>query len=338
MEISNTISLVIGEIDSKAQITSTTLENLCLAKSLSSKAKVVIGVNDFDKNLNKEQCSQTLSEHGANNVEFVNCKDQLIGTGTGLVIAKSAQSIIDDGGNVLVLGSQTYKGRDIAAQVSVSLNVSVLSNAQSVEIQDGNIVTTHMIFGGIKIAKAKSIKTDIAIVLMRPKSNVIESVDGIACEIINTDNIDSLVESQATKIISQEILEAEGVSLEDAKVVVSGGRGLGSQENYEKLIVTLADELQGATGASRAIVDAGWVPYSKQVGQTGKTVKPDVYFACGISGATQHQVGMKASKKIIAINTDIDAPIFSISDISIVGDVNSVVPKLIEAVKAKKAK
>jgi electron transfer flavoprotein alpha subunit len=194
-----------------------------------------------------------------------------------------------------------------------------------------------MIFGGSKIANAISTNEDIAIVLMRPKSNVAVTQDASQCMIIETDAGELIEESQITKVISEDKIEAEGVLLEDANIVVSGGRGLGSAENFEALVGTLATLLNGATGASRAIVDAGWVPYSKQVGQTGKTVKPEVYFACGISGATQHQVGMKGSKKIIAINTDADAPIFSLSDVSIVGDVNTVMPKLIEAIKQKKS-
>jgi electron transfer flavoprotein alpha subunit len=137
-------------------------------------------------------------------------------------------------------------------------------------------------------------------------------------------------------MVDQAHEESKGPSIEDAPVIVAGGRGLGGPENFA-LVEELAKALGGAVGATRAVVDAGWYPYATQVGQTGKTVAPKLYIACGISGAIQHKVGMQSSGVIVAINKDTNAPIFEFSDLGVVGDVHEVVPKLTELVKQRKS-
>ncbi len=168
------------------------------------------------------------------------------------------------------------------------------------------------------------------IALFRPKSFEASEAGGGAAEVASLE----VTDAGTAKVTNHHVEEATGPKLDEANVVVSGGRGLGEADKYE-MIETLAKLLKAAPGASRAIVDAGWVPYSYQVGQTGKVVKPTVYIAAGISGATQHLVGMKGSKNIIAINKDPEAPIFSVADLGIVGDVHKVLPKLIEALQAR---
>jgi len=167
---------------------------------------------------------------------------------------------------------------------------------------------------------------------VRPKSFPAEAGNG-EVPTVTALELPDVGDSEAT-VAERHVEEREGPQLGDAAVVVSGGRGLGSPEAYQ-LIERLAKQLRAATGATRAIVDAGWVPYAKQVGQTGKTVKPGIYIAAGISGAMQHLVGMKDSGTIIAINKDPDAPIFSIADLGIVGDVHKVLPQLIEALESR---
>ena len=164
-----------------------------------------------------------------------------------------------------------------------------------------------------------------------PKSFVAEETGGGAAAVAALAVPDSGA-AGAAQVIDTFVEESDGPKLDEAGVVVAGGRGLGDAEKFA-LVDEVAKLMNGAAGASRAIVDAGWVPYSQQVGQTGKVVKPDVYLAFGISGATQHLVGMKGSKNIIAINKDEEAPIFGVADLGIVGDVHNVVPKLIEALK-----
>jgi electron transfer flavoprotein alpha subunit len=165
----------------------------------------------------------------------------------------------------------------------------------------------------------------------RPKSFVAEPAEGGAPELIPV-ALPDVGPAGSAVVTGRHVEEREGPQLEAAPIVVAAGRGMGSIDQMA-LVEELAGLLGAAVGATRAIVDADWVPYSRQVGQTGKTVKPDVYLACGLSGAMQHLVGMKDSKVIIAINKDEEAPIFGVSDLGVVGDVHKVLPKLVEALK-----
>jgi electron transfer flavoprotein alpha subunit len=191
------------------------------------------------------------------------------------------------------------------------------------------------IFGGSRVVDVALDGATPRLVLVRPKSFPVEPSGG-AAEIVPIQIEIPEALTQARRVERHEEA-ASGPRLEDAKVVIAGGRGLQDPSNFtllEELAAAIGD---AAVGASRAVVDAGWVPYSYQVGQTGKTVKPEVYIAVGISGATQHIVGMKGAKRIIAINKDADAPIFRLADLGVVGDALSLIPKIIEEIRARKA-
>ena len=227
----------------------------------------------------------------------------------------------------------SYDGRDIAARLSARLDRPVLANVVGLTVDNGALVSEHAIFGGTEMVRARFTDEGPGIYLLRPKSFAAEASGDRASEVVRLE-VPLTSTTDAARITGRHAEARQGPSLDEARVVVSGGRGLGSAENYA-LVEELAGLLNGAPGASRAIVDAGWVPYSHQVGQTGRVVKPEVYIACGISGATQHIVGMKGAKHIIAINKDDQAPIFSIADLGVVGDVTVVLPKLIEALKSR---
>jgi electron transfer flavoprotein alpha subunit len=231
-----------------------------------------------------------------------------------------------------ILIPTSYDGRDIAGRLSARLDRPVLTNVMGLS-DEGGLVTEHAVFGGSQTVKAHFTGAGPGIIVVRAKSFVAEASGGAPASVVAAPSGDTGASGLA-KITASHVEERTGPKLEEAAVVVSGGRGLGEADQYA-LIEETAKLLHGAAGASRAIVDAGWVPYSHQVGQTGKTVKPTVYIACGISGATQHMVGMKGSKNIVAINKDPDAPIFQIADFGVVGDVHKVLPALIEQLKAR---
>jgi electron transfer flavoprotein alpha subunit len=248
-------------------------------------------------------------------------------------VAAAIAALIGSDGPDVILIPASYDGRDIAGRLSAKIDAPVITNVVGLTVAGDEVHSEHGLFGGAQLATAKFTGDRPWIFVVRAKSFTAESAGGAAATVTALPMSD-LGASNAAKILARHVEERTGPKLDEAEVVVSGGRGLGSAENYA-MVEELAKLLHGAAGASRAIVDAGWVPYSHQVGQTGKTVKPTLYIALGISGATQHLVGMKGSKNIVAVNKDRDAPIFSVADLGIVGDVHKVVPKLIEALKAR---
>lgn len=256
--------------------------------------------------------------------------DSLQGVPVAAAMAAAAEA---DGAPDAILFGTTYDGRDVAGRLSAKLDVPVITNVTDVEVDGDKLVGTEPVFGGTTLVKTTFTADGAKLLLVRPKSFAPEESGGGAAEVAEA-TVPDTGATGAAKLVERHVEETTGPKLDEADVVVSGGRGLGEAGKYE-MVEQLAKLLKGAPGASRAIVDAGWVPYSQQVGQTGKVVKPTVYIAAGISGATQHLVGMKGSKNIVAINKDPEAPIFSVSDLGIVGDVHKVMPKLIEALQAK---
>ncbi len=271
-----------------------------------------------------------LGDHGASTVFTVDTPNAMAGVPVAAAIVAATRV---KGAPTAILLPQTYEGRDIAGRLSVALDAPVLANAVGLSEVDGRLVAEHAVFGGATIVKAAFTTDRVQLFLVRPKSFAAEGGAG-AAGTVEALPIPDTGRPGAARVLARHAEDRLGPKLDEAPVVVSGGRGLGEKERYA-LVEELARLLKGAPGASRAIVDAGWVPYSYQVGQTGKTVKPNVYIAAGISGATQHMVGMKGAKHIIAINKDREAPIFAICDLGIVGDVNKILPKLIDALKSR---
>jgi electron transfer flavoprotein alpha subunit len=315
---------VLAEVADGAPVT-TSLELLTAARSLASTVEAVAWGDAT------AAVAPTLGEYGATTVFDVG--DLGGGLPGAPVAAAIAEAVSGGAAPDAILFPATYDGRDIAARLSVKLDRPVLTNVVDLTEQDGVLVTAHAIFGGSEMASARFTGDGPGIYVVRAKSFTAEPSGGAAAAVVATPAPDTGA-TGAARIVAHHVEERTGPKLDEADVVVSGGRGLGEKDQYV-LIEELATLLHGAAGASRAIVDAGWVPYSHQVGQTGKTVKPTVYIACGISGATQHLVGMKNSKNIVAINKDQDAPIFSVADLGIVGDVHKVLPQLIEAIKSR---
>jgi electron transfer flavoprotein alpha subunit len=219
------------------------------------------------------------------------------------------------------------------ARLSVKLDKTVITNNIDVTASGDSVTVVTPIFGGNTLVSTTFTGAGPFLAAFRPKSFAAEASGGGA-PAVTAVSVPDLGAAGSAQVNAVHVEETTGPKLDEADIVVAGGRGLGEAPSYA-MIEELAGILKGAPGASRAIVDAGWVPYSYQVGQTGKVVKPTIYIAAGISGATQHMVGMKGSKNIIAINKDKEAPIFGVADLGIVGDVHKVLPQLIAALKGR---
>jgi electron transfer flavoprotein alpha subunit len=304
--------------------TGTTLELVSKARELGATVEAVTAAP------NGAALAGPLGEYGVTTLYTVDAGDAL----PGPIVAAALASLIGEHSPDAVLFAQTYDGRDALSRLSVKLDRPVLTNGTAMRVDGDKLVIGNAAFGGNTLVDTEFTGEAPFLAAIRPKSFPAEPSGGAPAQVVAVP-APEVGRGGDTKVLDHHVEEREGPKLEDADVVVSGGRGIGSAEAYGPLVDELAKLRNGASGASRAIVDAGWVPYSKQVGQTGKVVKPKVYVALGISGATQHMVGMKGSENIICVNKDSEAPIFSIADLGIVGDVHKVVPQLIEALKSR---
>lgn len=296
------------------------------ALELISKARTLGEVSVFYLGTGSDEAWAVLGDHGATEVHHLDAGDTLPSgpaTGTLAALVTAADVVLFGMGNT---------DRDVAGRLGARLGRPVVSNALDVTVDGGIAVHSEILGGTLGVTTAITADRP-ALVVTRSKAFTAESTGGGAPS-VHVIALPDAARAYGALVTERHVGASEGPSLEAANVVVSGGRGLGAAENFE-MIHELAGLLGGAVGGTRAVVDAGWVPYSYQVGQTGKTVKPSVYIACGISGAMQHIVGMKGSATIIAINKDPDAPIFALADLGVVGDVHKVVPQLIEALKTR---
>lgn len=317
--------LVVAEIEGEGP-TQLTLELVSRARELTEEVAVAI----LDPAA--EAALPALGRHGASRA-FVGADPayrEHLGQPAATVLARLLERLQPD----LVLLGGTQEGRDLGARLSARLGLTLLANVIGLDRNAEGYSAASTIFGATLNVTTRA-RPPSPLVLVRPKSFPAHEGAGGPPEV---ERLDLPADApRGARRLESVVAAHAGPQLEEARVVVSGGRGLQEAANFE-ILEHLARQLGAAVGASRAVVDAGWVPYSMQVGQTGKTVKPDVYIACGISGAMQHLVGMKGSSHIVAINKDRDAPIFKLSDLGVVGDALKVLPALIEELQARGAR
>lgn len=300
-----------------------TLELLTAARALGEPSAVLLG-----KQGDHERAAGRVAEYGAKKVyvaEHDDLEDYLVAPK-----AEVLAGIVYDTQPVALLIASSPEGKEIAARVAVKTGSGLITDAVGVGA-DGS--ATQNIFGGAITVKSQ-VMAGTPIITVRPNAVAPEPAPAEP-EVVQV-TVELSDAAKGARVVDR-VVEAKGgrPELAEASIVVSGGRGMGDAENFS-LVEQLADSLGAAVGASRAATDAGWYPHQSQVGQTGKTVSPQLYIAVGISGAIQHRAGMQTAKTIVAINKDPDAPIFELADFGLVGDLFDVVPQLVEAIEKKK--
>ncbi|MEX2194940.1 MAG: electron transfer flavoprotein subunit alpha/FixB family protein [Thermoleophilaceae bacterium] len=286
-------------------------------------AAIVIGGDDLTDDLCK-----SLGSYGASKVYRVRGEE-----GLAQPVVDAMAKVISDNGFKYALFGGGLLGFEIGAGLTARLNAGVTMEVTAVKAQDGKLVAERPILQDSAIVDVDYVGEPGIIIGRLNAFEIAEGGSGDA-EVVDVEVEFSDFSNKCRVVKRGEQGESE-INIEDAEILVAGGRGLGKAEGFG-LCEELAQSLGGAVAATRAVVDAGWYPYAAQIGQTGKTVAPKLYLAAGISGAIQHKVGMQSSENIVAINKDPNAPIFEFSDLGIVGDLNKILPKLTEAVKAKK--
>ncbi|MFF7673939.1 electron transfer flavoprotein subunit alpha/FixB family protein [Actinacidiphila glaucinigra] len=301
-----------------------TLELLTIARRLGEPVAVALGAG-------AEATAGVLGEHGAARVLVSDAGE----FAQYLVVPKvdaleAAAKVV---GPVAVLVPSSGEGKEVAARLALRLGSGVITDAVDVVAGDQGPVATQSAFAASFTTRSR-VTTGVPVITVKPNSAPVEAV--AAAGAVEALAVEFGALATGTRVVSRAAREATGrPELTEAAIVVSGGRGVGGAESFA-VIEALADSLGAAVGASRAVVDAGWYPHTNQVGQTGKSVSPQLYVAAGISGAIQHRAGMQTSKTIVAVNKDPEAPIFELVDYGVVGDLFAVVPQLTEEVTARK--
>ena len=295
---------------------------------LVSKAATMGPVTVFYVGTGSPESFATLGSYGTTKVHHLDTGDALPAAAAAAALAR----LLAGSDASVVLFGMGNTDRDVAGRLAARIDAPLVANALDVSTEP-TVTIKSEINGGTFGITTEVTGSGPAIVITRPKAFVAEPA-GEAVPEVHTVGVPDTGHAGDATITERHTETSVGPDIEAAAVIVTGGRGLGAEDKFA-MMDELAGLLGGAVGGTRAVVDAGWVPYSYQIGQTGKTVKPDVYIAVGVSGAMQHLVGMKGSSTIIAINKDPDAPIFAVADLGIVGDLHEVVPQLIDALKTR---